>query len=64
MVGAWDSLQVEVQRNGVVARRYRAKGLTAKGPREQVFHLEQTGEDVSVLEYYRTTYGIECACSL
>ena len=57
-------LQVEVRRDGVVGRRYKAKGLTDRGPKDLTFHNEQAGREMTVLEYFETTYHIQCASLL
>lgn len=55
------AVQVEVRKDGQVRRRYRAKGLTDKGPRDLVFFNEQEQRDMSVLEYFERQYEIKCA---
>ena len=50
-----------MRRDGAVRRRYRAKGLTDKGPRDLVFHNEQEQRDMTVLEYFERQYNIKCA---
>ena len=55
------AVQVEVRKDGQVRRRYRAKGLTDKGPRDLVFFNEQEQREMSVLEYFERQYEIKCA---
>ncbi len=55
------AVQVEVRKDGQVRRRYRAKGLTDKGPRDLVFFNEQEQRDMSVLEYFERQHEIKCA---
>lgn len=57
-------MQVEVRRDGAVRRRYRAKGLTDKGPRDLVFFNEQEQGDMTVLEYFEQQYHIRQASHL
>ena len=52
-------LQVEIRTPaGAVYRRYRAKGLTEKGPLDMWFPNESAGTDMTVLQYYNGK-GIE-----
>ena len=44
---------------GGVRRRYRAKGLTEKGPCELVFFNEQEQSDMTVLEYFQQQYKLQ-----
>ena len=54
--------QVEVRReDGAVRRRYRAKGLTDRGPRDLVFFNGQEQKDMTVLEYFEQQYHIRQA---
>ena len=55
------AVQVEMRMGGAVRRRYRAKGLTEKGPRDLVFFNEQEQKDMTVLEYFERQYSIQCA---
>lgn len=51
-------LQVEVRLGGTFNRKYRAKGLTPKGPAELTFHNAQGDKEMTVAEYYEQQYQI------
>ncbi len=52
-------LQVEIRNpTGAVYRRYRAKGLTERGPRGMCFSNDRAGTEMTVLQYYNGK-GIE-----
>jgi hypothetical protein len=40
------------------SRKYRAKGLTPKGPAELTFHNAQGDKEMTVAEYYEQQYQI------
>lgn len=50
-----------MRKDGAVRRRYRAKGLTDKGPRDLIFFNEQEQRNMSVLENFERQYNIKCA---